>query len=117
MAKLKADKKSCHFSGKHNHMQRGKLVENPRFMFQLEVDGKKSSDVRGDLDVSEDHFDYMAHSIKGVTLAKQTEYYKKHKVKVIVTHFNKQCKVVKSVFKATPKGWVVTKEGLKHKGR
>jgi len=117
MEKLKVDKDTCRkFKGKFNYIGIGKLIENPNFIFELRVDGKKSPQRRGDFDATTDHFDYMVHDIKDVTLGQKLDYYKKHKVEVIVHHV-KDCKHVTSVFKATPKGWVVTKEGLHPKKR
>jgi len=83
---MNIEKIRARFDGKTNDLRRiGCLANNPKFVFELIVDGNVSATYYGmHRAPGKSDFDYLLHREYGVTLGEQNEFYEEHDIKIKV---------------------------------
>jgi hypothetical protein len=106
------DLKEKRFITSLNHVQSsGRVIKNPRIIYQLKVDGRKVGDRLGGFDTpSQDLLDYIIYKEEGLTLGSQDDFYKKHRVEITAWYVTGQGAVKQAGFRRQDGQWVKEKE-------
>jgi len=106
------DPKGMHFITSLNYVHApGRIIKNPRVIYQLKVDGQEVGDRLGGSDApSWNLFDYIVYGEEDLTLGSQEDFYKKHRVEVTAWYVTKEETVMQAVFRREDGQWTKKKE-------